>query len=271
MDDWSIRLRRALAQQLTSLGAAGVQQLAVPTAPLDSDENPEAGAQASQAAPGKPEGAVDEAVAADTNPAPSAAPSAPTNSPAESLEQLRAEVAGCHRCEALACARTQTVFGVGPADAKLCFFGEAPGFEEDQAGEPFVGKAGQLLTDIIQKGMGLQRSEVYILNVLKCRPPKNRNPEPAEIDNCRAFYEQQLATIKPQFICCLGAFSARELLNTDLSVGRLRGRMHDYTAAEFSAKVCVTYHPAYLLRRPEEKRKTWDDIQVLMAAMGLEK
>ena len=162
--------------------------------------------------------------------------------------------------------RTQTVFGVGNIRPRLCFFGEAPGRDEDLQGEPFVGAAGQLLNRIIQ-AMTLAREDVYILNVLKCRPPENRNPEPEEVDCCRPFYERQLQILNPEFICCLGAYAARTLLDTDLSVGRMRGKFFQHGAA----RVVVTYHPAYLLRNASAKRATWDDMQMLMAEMGLKR
>jgi DNA polymerase len=178
---------------------------------------------------------------------------------------MQREVAACRRCERLAETRTQTVFGAGDPGARLCFLGEAPGADEDRRGEPFVGRAGQLLTDIIQKGMGLRRDEVYILNVLKCRPPGNRTPSAEEVANCRGYFERQLDAIRPAFICCLGAVAAGALLQTTTPVGRLRGRFYDYHGAQ----VMVTYHPSYLLRSPGAKKDTWEDIQMLMRAMGL--
>ena len=181
------------------------------------------------------------------------------------LAELEERVSSCTLCDELACSRTQTVFGVGDPATRLCFFGEAPGADEDRQGEPFVGRAGQLLNDIITKGMGLQRSDVYILNVLKCRPPGNRNPNTSEIDNCREFFETQLEIIQPEFICCLGSVAAQTLLDTTTTIGRLRGRLHDYNGI----KVVATYHPAYLLRNPNAKKATWEDIQLLMREMGL--
>jgi DNA polymerase len=167
----------------------------------------------------------------------------------------------------LAETRTQTVFGVGNPYAKLVFCGEAPGADEDRQGEPFVGRAGQLLTDIIEKGMKIRREDVYILNILRCRPPGNRTPLPVEAANCREFLERQLAIIQPQFICCLGAVAAQNLLQREESIGRLRGILHDLGGI----KVLCTYHPAYLLRNPAAKKYVWDDIQILMAEMGLQK
>jgi DNA polymerase len=157
------------------------------------------------------------------------------------------------------------VFGVGSPDARLVFLGEAPGADEDRQGEPFVGRAGKLLTDIIEKGMRLRRRDVYILNILKCRPPGNRNPLPEEASNCREYLDWQLAVIQPEFICCLGAVAAQNLLDTTAPIGKLRGRFFD----SHGARVMCTYHPAYVLRFPEAKRKVWEDIQMLMAEMGL--
>ncbi len=183
----------------------------------------------------------------------------------DALAVIQQEVAGCTMCDELVENRTQTVFGVGNPQARLCFFGEAPGADEDRAGEPFVGRAGKLLNDILSKGMGLTREEVYILNVLKCRPPGNRNPAPDEVGHCRHFFERQLETIQPEFICCLGAIAAQTLLETTTAVGRLRGQIHDYKGI----KVVVTYHPAYLLRNPSAKSETWKDIKILLEGMGL--
>ena len=149
---------------------------------------------------------------------------------------------------------------------RLVFIGEAPGADEDRRGEPFVGRAGQLLTDIIVKGMKLRRQDVYIMNILRCRPPDNRTPLPVEAAACREYLDAQLAIIQPEFICCLGACAAQHLLGTDTAIGRLRGRLHDFKGI----KVLCTYHPAYVLRNPAAKRQVWDDIQILMAEMGLE-
>jgi len=187
------------------------------------------------------------------------------DSRARALSALASRVAACTRCEELARSRTQTVFGAGNPDARLVFMGEAPGYEEDQQGIPFVGRAGQLLTDIITKGMGLRREQVYILNTIKCRPPGNRTPLPHEVANCREYLEAQLAIIQPEFLCCLGAVAAQSLLGTTAPLGRLRGRFHQRGAIQ----VLCTYHPAYLLRYPEAKRDAWEDIQLLLKQMGL--
>lgn len=199
----------------------------------------------------------------------SSAPSAHTHlTPDERQQQLaviQADVSGCTRCDELVSNRTQTVFGVGNPQARLVFFGEGPGADEDRQGEPFVGRAGKLLNDIIVKGMGLQRSDVYIMNVVKCRPPGNRNPTSVEAENCRPFFERQFESIRPDFICCLGAVAATTLLETNVSIGSLRGRLHDYRGI----RVLATYHPAYLLRNPPAKKEVWKDLQILMAEMGL--
>jgi DNA polymerase len=181
------------------------------------------------------------------------------------LAALEAEVAVCQRCPHLAQARTQTVFGTGSPTARLMFVGEAPGAEEDRTGQPFVGRAGQLLTDMITKGMGLTRPEVYIANILKSRPPDNRTPLPDEVAHCLPYLERQIAIIRPEYLCLLGATAAQALLETSLSVGRLRARWHRYRGIP----TVVTYHPSYLLRNPPAKKEVWEDLQMLMQAMGL--
>lgn len=181
------------------------------------------------------------------------------------LEVIRAEVEGCTRCDLLASTRTQTVFGEGSLAARLMFLGEAPGADEDRTGRPFVGKAGQLLTDMITKGMGLSRDQVYIANMLKCRPPGNRDPQPDEVAHCRGYLERQIALIRPEFLCLLGRIAAQALLETALPLGRLRGRWHSYRGIP----AIVTYHPAYLLRNPEGKRDAWEDLKMLMTAMKI--
>ncbi len=180
------------------------------------------------------------------------------------LEVIRKEVVGCTLCKELASCRTQTVFGVGNIQPRLCFFGEAPGADEDKQGEPFVGRAGQLLDKIIE-AMTLKREDVYILNTLKCRPPSNRTPLPDEVENCRNYFTRQLETLRPEFIVCLGACAAQALLRTKEAIGKLRGRAHDYRGI----KVYATYHPAYLLRNPPAKRDVWDDMKIVMKEMGM--
>lgn len=184
---------------------------------------------------------------------------------AAALAALAAVVAHCCRCDELVRNRTQTVFGVGNPYAELVFVGEAPGADEDLRGEPFVGAAGQLLNKIIA-ACGMNREEVYIMNILRCRPPNNRTPLPHEAERCRSFLLGQLNIIRPKFICCLGACAAQNLLQTDETIGRLRGRFFEFHGAQ----VICTYHPAYLLRNPPAKRHTWDDMQMLLRAMGRE-
>ncbi len=183
--------------------------------------------------------------------------------PADTLETIRADLGDCRRC-ALSAHRTHLVFGEGDPGAQLVFVGEGPGGEEDRSGRPFVGPAGQLLTRIIQ-AMHLTREQVYICNVVKCRPPGNRNPEPAEIDTCRPYLDRQIAAIGPRVICTLGTFATRTLLDTDAPISRLRGRFHDYKGI----KVMPTFHPAYLLRNPEQKRPAWEDVKKIMTLLRI--
>lgn len=182
---------------------------------------------------------------------------APVSAPG--LDALAETVSTCTKC-ALCETRTQTVFGSGNPHADLVFVGEAPGAEEDRQGLPFVGAAGQLLTDIIEKGMKLKRSEVYICNVLKCRPPGNRDPRPEEVEECEPYLIEQLELIRPKVICALGGHAAKTLLKTDASVSKLRGVWHWYHGIPLR----VTYHPAYLLRNPEDKGKTWADVKEVL-------
>ncbi|MCL2004675.1 MAG: uracil-DNA glycosylase [Planctomycetaceae bacterium] len=179
------------------------------------------------------------------------------------LQRLAREVAQCTLCKDLATSRTQTVFGSGNPDSPLVFIGEAPGMDEDKHGKPFVGRAGQLLTDIIEKGMKMRREDVYICNVLRCRPPGNRNPLPDEAAHCRPFLDRTLDIIGPKFICCLGAIAAKNLLASEKTIGALRGQVWDY----HGIRVVCTYHPAYLLRNPAAKKDTWDDIRLLLREM----
>lgn len=173
------------------------------------------------------------------------------------LAALGAEASACQKC-GLAQTRLSVVFGSGRADADLVFVGEAPGAEEDRQGVPFVGAAGQLLTRMIE-AMGLAREDVYIANIVKCRPPNNRDPKPDEIVACRPYLERQLELIAPVAICTLGRFAAQTLLQTTETIGRLRGRVFD----RYGAKVVPTYHPAALLRNPQWKRPTWEDLKLV--------
>jgi DNA polymerase len=238
---------RAIKQRLESLALAGVTNLPRVAPPSPPRQQLDAGERAQPTATVAP------------------VPQPGGGSRVQALEVIRQEVAVCRRCEPLACARQNTVFGSGPATARLCFFGEAPGADEDAAGLPFVGRAGQLLTKIIE-ACRLSRDEVYILNVLKCRPPDNRQPLPDEVANCREYFERQFQAIAPEFICCLGTTAAQALLQSTEPIGRLRGRWFTHG----SAQVICTYHPSYLLRNPGAKRHVWDDMKILMARMGVE-
>ena len=179
------------------------------------------------------------------------------------LDLLGSQVAGCRACNELAENRTQTVFGIGHSEPAVCFVGEAPGADEDKQGQPFVGRAGQLL-DRILKACRWQRDEVYIANILKCRPPDNRNPLPQETANCMPYLVKQLRIIRPRTICALGAVAAQTLLNTQSPIGKLRGSFHDFDGIP----LLCTYHPAYLLRNPSKKIAVWQDMQLLMKHLG---
>ncbi len=180
----------------------------------------------------------------------------------DALRAVRDELGDCARCK-LAGGRTQLVFGVGSPSAEVMFVGEGPGADEDRQGEPFVGKAGQLLTKMIE-AMGYRRNDVYIANVVKCRPPGNRNPEPDEIDACEPFLRRQIAAVGPKVVVALGKFAAQTLLRETTPITRLRGRWFEYGGA----KLMPTFHPAYLLRSPEEKKKAWEDLKTVMAELG---
>jgi len=187
----------------------------------------------------------------------------PGGVPSESLTDIRSDLGDCTRCW-LSRERRHIVFGQGDPGARLVFVGEGPGYDEDRQGEPFVGVAGRLLTRIIE-AMNLTREQVYICNIVKCRPPGNRNPEPDEIQACLPFLKRQIAAIRPDFICALGTIAAQTLLETREPISRLRGRFHEYNGR---IKVMPTYHPAYLLRHKEKKREVWVDVQKIMKALG---
>ena len=178
------------------------------------------------------------------------------------LTEIRTDLGDCRRCK-LHAGRTNIVFGVGSPLARLMFVGEGPGADEDQQGEPFVGRAGQLLTQII-KAMGLGREDVYIANVVKCRPPGNRNPEPDEIEACSPFLQAQIASIRPTVIVALGKFAAQTLLQTETPISRLRGQFHTLDGVA----VMPTFHPSYLLRNPAAKREVWEDMKMVMQRLS---
>jgi uracil-DNA glycosylase family 4 len=186
---------------------------------------------------------------------------APVPAAAPTLESIRADIGDCQRCK-LAPTRTHIVFGSGNPNAELVFVGEAPGADEDEQGLPFVGAAGQYLTKIIES-IGVKREDTYICNILKCRPPNNRNPEPDEVAQCSPFLKRQLEAIKPKVVCCLGKFAAQTMLQSADSITRLRGRFHDIDGM----RVIATFHPAYLLRSPEKKREVWEDMKTIRAEL----
>lgn len=252
-------LKQQARQHLDSLRAAGVEWLPAGTPTgnlkLNLDE-----ADAAPPVSAGPASKTQPAVSAEEVSSP---PSLDLDQRRVELQVLAKKVAGCTLCGELASTRTQTVFGVGQPGVELCFIGEAPGADEDAQGEPFVGAAGQLLNKIIA-ACGMKREEVYICNILRCRPPGNRTPNEKEAGNCRPFLEKQLELVAPKYICALGACAAQNLLGTTLSIGKLRGALQSYKGIP----VLCTYHPAYLLRNPPAKKDVWEDMQKLMAHMG---
>jgi DNA polymerase len=183
---------------------------------------------------------------------------------AAALSAIRDDLGDCRRCK-LHGGRRHIVFGVGNPRARLMFVGEAPGADEDDQGVPFVGRAGQLLTDIIEKGLRMPRAEVYIANVIKCRPPGNRNPEPDEVASCEPFLFRQVEAVRPEVIVALGTFAAQTLLRTKTPISRLRGQLFEYQGA----RLVPTFHPSFLLRNPSSKRDVWQDMKTVLTLLGL--
>jgi DNA polymerase len=255
----------AVAQQLGALELAGVTHLPKRKVAAKAAKATSATGGAASAARGGKPAAVAASKPVATSPSQSSAKPAAAagGSRLVVIDQLRQQVAACTRCGELADTRTQTVFGVGNLQARLMLFGEAPGADEDRTGEPFVGRAGQLLTKIIE-ACKMTRDDVYIFNVLKCRPPGNRTPNPDEVTHCRPFFERQIEIVQPEFICCLGTTAAQALLNSTETIGRLRGKFH----RAYNATVICTYHPSYLLRNPAAKKDVWEDMKLLMREMG---
>lgn len=218
------------------------------------------------AAPPPPELVAAEDLVVESAPRPESLFTATRERPAgeapDSLDAIRSDIGPCTRCKLSRLGRSQVVFGVGNPKAELMFVGEAPGRDEDLQGEPFVGRAGQLLTKIIE-AIGLSRDQVYIANVIKCRPPENRNPEPDEVATCEPFLFRQVDVIRPKVIVALGTFAAKALLRTDDPISRLRGRIYAYRGA----KLVPTFHPAFLLRSPDRKRDTWEDMKKVRAIL----
>lgn len=240
-------LSNALHQHLKSLAAAGVEWLPNVAPPAEA---------ALFAAPAPVESATPVDLLAERR---------------VELQLLSERVSQCARCPSLASTRTQTVFGVGPFDPELCLLGEAPGADEDRLGEPFVGAAGQLLNRILA-ACGLLREQVYICNILKCRPPRNRPPEVEEAENCTEYFQRQLELIRPKFICCLGGTAMKFLLNTMRPMAQMRQQVHQY----HGIPVVCTYHPAYLLPHrsddpkvlQDRKKLVWEDMKFLLGQMG---
>jgi DNA polymerase len=261
--------RAAIAAHLRFYRDLGVYDFYRRAVPLDADEAGLAGDAAREAA-----GAFDRGSTAECEPMKTGAV---LDKPA-ALMAVRQELGDCKRCPLHQLGRKQIVFGVGNAEAELMFVGEGPGADEDAQGEPFVGRAGQLLNNMIV-AMGLRREDVYIGNVVKCRPPQNRTPEREECETCSPFLMRQIAVVRPKIIVALGAVAARTLLGMNDSMAKLRGRIYDFSpalpkhaperAAEFSTKLAVTYHPAYLLRDPRQKKEAWLDLQMVMRYLGL--
>ncbi len=278
------RLKRALRQHLESLSRAGVSHLPRPEGELDltsflaAETSQDGSAQPGPAQKTSPPEPVP-SPASKPAAAPARGASAPALFPSgtpkpcalsrsereHQLAELAEQVAACTRCQELADTRTQTVFGVGNPEARILFLGEAPGADEDRLGEPFVGRAGQLMDRII-KACTLKREDLYICNILRCRPPGNRNPTDQEAANCREYLDGQIAIVDPDYIVCWGSVAARNLLGTTSPVGRLRGRFHNFGRA----KVLCTYHPSYLLRNESAKKDVWEDMKFLMRDMGVE-
>jgi DNA polymerase len=254
-------LARQVGQHLDSLRAAGVEWLPRSKQPLLIAEPPSAQPEAVPEAPQAP--AVQLGLPFGTEPDAVGTGELNLDQRRHELQLLAGQVAGCTRCAGLAATRTQTVFGVGRIEPELCFVGEAPGATEDARGEPFVGDAGQLLNRIIA-ACGLKREDVYICNIIKCRPPGNRLPLPDEAAHCREYLERQLELVRPKYLCALGACAAQNLLNTTTPIGRMRGKFYDYRGIP----VLCTYHPAFLLRSPERKKDVWEDMKKLLARMG---
>ena len=256
------RAKRQIRRKLESLKAAGVEWVPQSNEPPVLPPPPEVPAAQPEVAAAAPLTATASLFTeAEAQPDPSLTPDARRHE----LTVLAERVANCTRCPELVSTRTQTVFGTGPIDVELCFVGEAPGADEDRTGQPFVGAAGQLLNRIIA-ACGMKREEVFICNILRCRPPGNRVPKPDECANCREYLERTLELVRPKFICALGLTAAQSLLGTRSSLGKLRSRFHDYKGIP----VICTYHPAALLpsRSPEKKRDVWEDMKMLLTRMG---
>jgi uracil-DNA glycosylase len=253
------QLKRALAERIRYYNELGIydfyrREITVQIQPQEREPLPRARAAAVNPAAQKKEELFEIG----------ASPLSPIVDPVQGLRAIREDIGDCTRCRLAKQGRKQIVFGVGNPRAELMFIGEAPGADEDQQGEPFVGRAGQLLNNMI-KAMGLQREDIYIANIIKCRPPGNRTPERDECETCSPFLMRQIATIKPKVLVALGAVAAKTLLAINAPMSELRGKWYDFRGT----KLAVTYHPAFLLRDPRQKKETWKDLQMVMKDLGL--
>jgi DNA polymerase len=278
-------LRRALAERVRYCHELGIYDFyRRDTRPAQSTETISATAFVSSASPASQSELREEMAARKSAVVPiavenflevvSSRPESGVTDPSAALKLIREDLGDCTRCKLHKQGRNQIVFGVGDPHAQLMFVGEGPGADEDAQGEPFVGRAGQLLNNMI-KAMGLRREDVYIANIVKCRPPGNRTPEPDECETCSPFLMRQIAAIKPKVIVALGATAAKNLLAMNSSLGDLRGHWYDFkpSGSDSSwpgARLAVTYHPAYLLRDPRQKGEAWKDLQMVMKYLGIE-
>ncbi len=257
------QLRRALADRIRYYNELGIYDFyRRETAPLNLDTAEMVAPESRIPEPMRSKPVAAPAVEDDLFAAPK--PESNISDPAKALRIIREDLGDCTRCRLHKQGRKQIVFGVGSPRAELMFIGEAPGADEDQQGEPFVGRAGQLLNNMI-KAMGLRREDVYIANIIKCRPPGNRTPERDECDTCSPFLMRQIAVIKPKVIVALGAVSAKTLLAINAPMAEFRGHWYDFRGT----KLAVTYHPAFLLRDPRQKKEAWKDLQMVMKELGL--
>ena len=262
-------MANALRQAIEDWQRAGLTDLPLPTEPIDLTQiaKPESAPASTEVVPNNV--VEPNNTNATTSPAPvhndlgTASSSVNDVAAAGKLELLREKVRTCAKCVELAASRTQTVFGVGDPSADVMFIGEAPGADEDRIGEPFVGNAGQLLNRIIAAS-GWRRDDLYICNILRCRPPGNRNPTDIEAANCREYLDGQIEAVSPRWIVCWGSVAAKNLLQVDKPIGRMRKQLFDYK----SSKVLCTYHPSYLLRNPAAKKDVWSDLKFLFGEMG---
>jgi DNA polymerase len=278
-------LRRALAERVRYCHELGIYDFyRRETRPAQSTDTISAAASVSSASPASQSELREEMAARKSAVVPiavenflevvSSRPESGVTDPSAALKLIREDLGDCTRCKLHKQGRKQIVFGVGDPHAQLMFVGEGPGADEDAQGEPFVGRAGQLLNNMI-KAMGLRREDVYIANIVKCRPPGNRTPEPDECETCSPFLMRQIAAIKPKVIVALGATAAKNLLAMNSSLGDLRGHWYDFKprgsdSSWPGARLAVTYHPAYLLRDPRQKGEAWKDLQMVMKYLGIE-